>query len=230
MLHHIQGVSINCHKLISLWEENINLILSFLAILSINAYLDRHKLEDLRDIAEEKGLSESQEEEAKHLVESNPDLIRNSEEEEAARALFQGKGKGNDYCGKWGCPKEGCFGYESLVTTGSGEQKLMRDLKIGDEVVSDQTGALTEFVGWIQLERNGRVKFLEIKTDDGEELTLTGTHIVFYYEDGKPTPTFARNLSPGNVLVGGTGEVFYEYDNAYFWFRSYICRKKLSQA
>ena len=81
MLHHIQGVSINCHKLISLWEENINLILSFLAILSINAYLDRHKLEDLRDIAEEKGLSESQEEEAKHLVESNPDLIRNSEEE-----------------------------------------------------------------------------------------------------------------------------------------------------
>ena len=95
-------VSINCHKLISLWEENINLILSFLAILSINAYLDRHKLEDLRDIAEEKGLSESQEEEAKHLVESNPDLIRNSEEEEAARALFQGKGKGNDYCAQ--CP------------------------------------------------------------------------------------------------------------------------------
>ena len=39
-----------------------------------------------------------------------------------------------------------CFGWDSLVTTGSG-QKLMRDLEIGDEVVSDQTGTLTEFVG-----------------------------------------------------------------------------------
>ena len=123
-----------------------------------------------------------------------------------------------------------CFGYETLVTTGSGEQKLMRDLKIGDEVVSDQTGTLTEFVGWIQLERNNRFKFLEIQTEDGEELTLTETHNVFYYEDGKPTPTFARNLSPGNVLVGGSGEVFYKYDNAYCGFKSCICRKKLSQA
>ena len=163
---------------------------------------------------------------------SHPDLIHNMEEyEEARRTLHLSQNKQFVPPPPHVHPKPpACFGYESLVTTGSGEQKLMRDLKIGDEVVSDQTGALTEFVGWIQLERNGRVKFLEINTDDGEELTLTGTHIVFYYEDGKPTPTYARNLSPGNVLVGGTGEVFYEYDNAYFWFRSYICRKKLSQA
>ena len=75
----------------------------------------------------------------------------------------------------------------------------------------DSNGTLTEFVGWMELDRNNRVKFLEIKTDDGEDLTLTKTHNVFYYEDGKPTPTFARNLSPGNVLFGGSGEVFYEY-------------------
>ena len=87
----------------------------------------------------------------------------------------------------------------------------MRDLRIGDEVVSDQTGTLTEFVGWMELDSSNRVKFLEIMTDDGEQLTLTETHNVFYYEDGKPTPTFARNLSPGNVLFGGSGEVFYEY-------------------
>ena len=102
------------------------------------------------------------------------------------------------------------------MTTGSGEQKLMRDLKIGDEVVSDPTGTLTEFVGWMELDSNNRVKFLEITTEDGEELTLTETHIVFYYENSKPTPTYARNLSPGNVLVGGSGEVFYEYDNSHF--------------
>ena len=78
----------------------------------------------------------------------------------------------------------------------------------------DSNETLTEFVGWMELDRNNRVKFLEIKTDDGEDLTLTKTHNVFYYEDGKPTPTFARNLSPGNVLVGGSGEVFYKYENA----------------
>ena len=100
-----------------------------------------------------------------------------------------------------------CFGYDTLVTTGSGEQKLMRDLRIGDQVVSDQTGSLTPFLGWLELNSKQKVKFLEIKTEDGEELVMTETHIVFYYEDGKPTPTYIRNLSPGNALVGGSGEV-----------------------
>ena len=175
------------------------------------------------------GLSESQEEEARRLVISHPDLIRNSEEAEAVRPLIQNKFlmggspsvPRNIVMGMSSARKRsrssssrgGCFGYESLVTTGSGEQKLMRDLKIGDEVVSDQTGTLTEFVGWMELDSNNRVKFLEIKTEDGEELTLTETHNVFYYEDGKPTPTFARNLSPGNVLVGGSGQVLYEYSD-----------------
>ena len=97
---------------------------------------------------------------------------------------------------------------DTLVTTGSGEQKLMRDLKIGDEVVSDETGALTKFIGWMDLSRDQKTKMIEIKTDDGEQLTLTLTHILFYYEeDSKPTPTYAKDLRPGNVLVGGSGEV-----------------------
>ena len=125
------------------------------------------------------GLSESQEEEARHLVETHPDLIRNSEEAEAVGPLFQNKRfpgfprdivmgmtRARKRSRSRGSSSRGCFGYESLVTTGSGEQKLMRDLKIGDEVVSDQTGTWTEFVGWIQLERNNRFKFLEIQTED----------------------------------------------------------------
>ena len=126
-----------------------------------------------------------------------------------------------------------CFGWDSLVTTGSGGQKLMRDLRIGEEVVSDQSGTLTEFVGWMELDGSNRVKFLEIQTEDGEQLTLTETHNVFYYKDGKPTPTFAKNLSPGNVLVGGSGEVStnMRMHISGLDHRSYnICRKKLSQA
>ena len=114
-----------------------------------------------------------------------------------------GSGGGTNRDVRWG----NCLGYETLVTTGSGEQKLMRDLRIGDQVVSDQTGSLTPFLGWLELNSKQKVKFLEIKTEDGEELVMTETHIVFYYEDGKPTPTYIRNLSPGNALVGGSGEV-----------------------
>ena len=79
-----------------------------------------------------------------------------------------------------------CFGLDTLVTTSSGNQKLMRDLKIGDEVLSDETGRLTKVLGWLELNYNEKVSFLEIKTHDGEELIMTETHIVFYYEDGEP--------------------------------------------
>ena len=42
--------------------------------------------------------------------------------------------------------KEGsCFGFETLVTTSSGNQKLMRDLRIGDEVLSHK--GMTKFIG-----------------------------------------------------------------------------------
>ena len=95
------------------------------------------------------------------------------------------------------------------MTTGSGEQKLMRNLKIGEEVVSDQTGATTTFIGWMEFSSSTQTKMIEMETDDGEVLVLTDTHIVFKYEhdDVTITPTFAKHLKPGNVLVGGLGEV-----------------------
>ena len=100
-----------------------------------------------------------------------------------------------------------CFGLDTLVTTGSGKHKLMRDLKIGEEVLSDETGRMTKVLGWLELNSKEKVSFLEIKTHDGEDLIVTETHIVFYYENGEPTPAFIRDLKPGNVLVGGSGEV-----------------------
>ena len=100
-----------------------------------------------------------------------------------------------------------CFGMDTLVTTSSGNQKLMKDLKIGEEVLSDETGRLTKFIGWIELNSNTKNKMIEVETDDGEKLIMSDTHIVFSYEEDKPTPTYVKDLSPGNVLVGGTGKV-----------------------
>ena len=83
----------------------------------------------------------------------------------------------------------------------------MRDLRIGDQVVSDDSEKLTTFLGWLELNSKEDIVFLEIQTEDGEKLIMTETHIVFYYEDGKPSPTYIRNLRPGSVLVGGSEEV-----------------------
>merc|ERR1712242_194055 len=100
-----------------------------------------------------------------------------------------------------------CFGMDTLVITSSGNQKLMKDLKIGEEVLSDETGRLTKFIGWMELNSNIKTKMIEVETDDGEKLIMTGTHNVFYYKEDKPTPTNVKGLSPGNVLVGGSGKV-----------------------
>ena len=100
-----------------------------------------------------------------------------------------------------------CFGLDTLVTTSSGNQKLMKDLKIGEEVLSDETGSVTKFIGWMELSRNTKTKMVKIETDDGEELIMTGTHNVFYYKEDKHTPTYVKDLRPGNVLVGGIRQV-----------------------
>ena len=101
----------------------------------------------------------------------------------------------------------GCFGLDTLVTTSSGNQKLMKDLKIGEEVLSDEKGSMTKFIGWIELNSKTKNKMIEVETDDGEKLIMSATHIVFSYEEDKPTPTYVKNLRPGNVLVGGKGQV-----------------------
>ena len=107
--------------------------------------------------------------------------------------------------GCWDCP--GCFGLDTLVTTSSGNQKLMKDLNIGEEVLSDETGRVTKFIGWMELSRDTKTKMIEIETDDGEKLIMTDSHNVFYYKEDKPTPTYVKNLRPGNVLVGESGKV-----------------------
>ena len=83
----------------------------------------------------------------------------------------------------------------------------MKDLEIGEEVLSDETGSFTKFIGWMEMNKNTKVEMVEIQTEDGEKLTLTETHNVFYYEHGIPIAIYAKDLRTGNVLVGGSGKV-----------------------
>ena len=89
---------------------------------------------------------------------------------------------GDNDCGDWSdepkaCEK-GCFGPESWVITGSGQQKLMKDLRVGDEVMADGNGAVTEFLGWMERSSDIKTTFVMIETDDGDQLTLTGATLI----------------------------------------------------
>ena len=66
------------------------------------------------------------------------------------------------------------------------------------------------------------IEFLEIITETGN-ITLTGSHNVFYFKDGKPTPTYAENLRPGNLIVSGSGMVnkmhaLYKKPDTWEWY------------
>ena len=87
---------------------------------------------------------------------------------------------------------DGCFGMDTLVTTSSGNQKLMKDMKIGEEVLSDETGSMTKFIGWIELNSNTKNKMIEVETDDGEKLIMTDNHNVFSYKEDKLLQPMSR--------------------------------------
>ena len=65
---------------------------------------------------------------------------------------------------------------------------------------------MLKLIGWMEYSSQAEIEFLEIITETGN-ITLTGSHNVFYYKDGKATPTYAENLRPGNVIVAGSGTV-----------------------
>ena len=51
----------------------------------------------------------------------------------------------------------------------------MKDLEIGDEVRADGDGAVTQFLGWMEKSSNIKTSFILIETEDGDQLTLTGS-------------------------------------------------------
>jgi len=99
-----------------------------------------------------------------------------------------------------------CFAPDAKVMLKSGKEKLMKDLNFGEEVISDDKGGVAEFVGWLDKSSKGETDFLQITTSEGGQLTLTGSHVVFYLLGNTPTSIFARNLVPGDVLVGEHGQ------------------------
>lgn len=91
----------------------------------------------------------------------------------------------------------GCFPGDSVVTTGSGEKKLMKDLRVGDSVLAlSEDGQLRPSQVLLFLDRSAtsRAEYVTLVTDTGKSITATTTHLVLRWE--KPERSQIRHANP----------------------------------
>ncbi|CAG2220640.1 DHH [Mytilus edulis] len=93
-----------------------------------------------------------------------------------------------------------CFHEDSVVLLHNGKMKRMKELVVGDKVMTlDSKGNLVEdeVIAWLHRLRIGQFTFLKINHDLGE-LVLTPDHILFVGKNRNPQ--YASTVSPGNKL------------------------------
>ncbi|KAJ3584432.1 hypothetical protein NHX12_014927 [Muraenolepis orangiensis] len=125
----------------------------------------------------------------------------------------------------------GCFPGGSLVTTESGVQKAVRDLRPGDRVLA-WSGAggggsgggelvYSEVLAFLDRQPSARKTFYAVRTRSGASLSLTAAHLLFVAgggncsegaapDPGAVTAVYASQVRPGQcalVVVGPGGRV-----------------------
>jgi len=91
----------------------------------------------------------------------------------------------------------GCFPGNSVVTTGTGEKKLMQDLRVGESVLAlSDDGLLRPSRVLLFLDRSetARTAYVTLVTDRGKSITATPTHLVLRWE--KPERSQIRHANP----------------------------------
>ena len=106
----------------------------------------------------------------------------------------------------------------------SGVKKMMRDVKIGDKILSE-SGNFEPIVGFLDKRIGQTTTFLTLHTNMSSEITLTGSHVIFIQASngGKQMSKYARDIVLGDVLINEeTGTKAYVVDisesilNGYF--------------
>lgn len=93
-----------------------------------------------------------------------------------------------------------CFHEDSIVILHNQTQKRMKNVSIGDKILTtDGRGRLTqdEIIAWLHQERDGQYTFLQIVHNLGK-ITLSPEHILFVGK--RRHPKHASSLSPGDEL------------------------------
>jgi len=92
-----------------------------------------------------------------------------------------------------------CFPGSSQVRLTTGDSRLMADLKTGDSIITIMDGKLTstKVLGFMY-KKYGSGAYLTIHTEDGNKVSLSGTHVMFVnnYED-----VMAENVNIGDMVI-----------------------------
>merc|ERR1712055_210479 len=92
-----------------------------------------------------------------------------------------------------------CFPGSSQVRLTTGDSRLMADLKTGDSIITIMDGKLTstKVLGFMY-KKYGSGAYLTIHTEDGNKVSLSGTHVMFVnnYED-----VMAENVNIGDLVI-----------------------------
>ncbi|XP_060839559.1 desert hedgehog protein [Rhopalosiphum padi] len=91
----------------------------------------------------------------------------------------------------------GCFPGDSVVTTGAGVKKRMKDLRVGESVLAlSDDGMLrpSEVLLFLDRSETARTEYVTLVTDAGKSITATPTHLVLRWE--KPERSQIRHAHP----------------------------------
>lgn len=108
----------------------------------------------------------------------------------------------------------GCFPGDSVVTTGAGQKKLMKDLRVGESVLAlSGDGRLRPSKVLLFLDRSdtARTEYVTLVTDTGKSITATATHLVLRWERPERSqirhanPVYAKRVRVNDTLLTVTG-------------------------
>merc|ERR1711890_226352 len=103
---------------------------------------------------------------------------------------------------------DGCFPGVSQVMLEGGEKKSMEDIRVGDVIVSMDSGKLvsTIVLGFLDKRINQTTKYLNINIEDGESLFISPTHAIFIKgDDNSIKSVLAKEVNPGDMVVTENG-------------------------
>jgi len=103
--------------------------------------------------------------------------------------------------------KDPCFPGDSLVEMNGGMEKRMDQLRIGDVIMTLQNDKFetTEVLGFLDKKKNSTGKYLNLITEDGASLFISGRHTMFVREDGITKSVLGEDVKTGDQVIVSTG-------------------------
>lgn len=109
-------------------------------------------------------------------------------------------GNGRCFYGETRIKDRVCFPGSTMVTLSNGLRRAMRDVEIGDEVMTSN-GKTSAVIGWSHRDATIRYRFVRAHTASGLSVTASAGHYI--YADGKMTQM--RDVRMGMSLSLGSG-------------------------